>query len=233
MVDTLLGARGRGPDDLARGRRGGGALATRASCASGPGGAERPRGGRLERGGRRGRARRSRRRRVRSSSDDYPDALGRLWSALECPHAGDVLVSAEPGLRVRRLGRRRSRGRRQPRIAAPRRLQGVLLICGSTCPSASSGRSTDVTPTGARPLRCTLGRVTDEADAPGRASARTRSTCACARGCASRTTGVQLVKFCAVGGSGYVVNLTVFALLRGGRSTCTTWSRRRWPSSWR
>ena len=27
----------------------------------------------------------------------YPDALGRLWSALECHFSGDVLVSAEPG----------------------------------------------------------------------------------------------------------------------------------------
>jgi hypothetical protein len=31
------------------------------------------------------------------SSATYPDALGRLWSALECSRAGDVLVSAEPG----------------------------------------------------------------------------------------------------------------------------------------
>jgi hypothetical protein len=31
------------------------------------------------------------------SSVLYPDALGRLWSALECPHAGDVLLSAAPG----------------------------------------------------------------------------------------------------------------------------------------
>ncbi len=30
-------------------------------------------------------------------SGDYPHALGRLWSALECPRAGDVLVSAAPG----------------------------------------------------------------------------------------------------------------------------------------
>ena len=30
-------------------------------------------------------------------SDTYPDALGRLWSALRCPRAGDVLVSARPG----------------------------------------------------------------------------------------------------------------------------------------
>ena len=31
-------------------------------------------------------------------SEDYPHALGRLWSALECSRAGDVLVSAEPGV---------------------------------------------------------------------------------------------------------------------------------------
>ena len=30
-------------------------------------------------------------------SPDYPDALGRIWSALSCPTAGDVLLSAEPG----------------------------------------------------------------------------------------------------------------------------------------
>jgi hypothetical protein len=31
------------------------------------------------------------------SSEDYPDALRRLWSALTCERAGEVLVSAEPG----------------------------------------------------------------------------------------------------------------------------------------
>ena len=30
-------------------------------------------------------------------SDVYPDALGRLWSALTAPHAGDILISASPG----------------------------------------------------------------------------------------------------------------------------------------
>ena len=30
-------------------------------------------------------------------SEDYPHALGRLWSALGCPRAGDVFVSATPG----------------------------------------------------------------------------------------------------------------------------------------
>ena len=28
---------------------------------------------------------------------DYPDALARLWSALDCPGAGDLVISAEPG----------------------------------------------------------------------------------------------------------------------------------------
>ncbi len=31
------------------------------------------------------------------ASEDYPDALGRAWSALTCPTAGDVLISAAPG----------------------------------------------------------------------------------------------------------------------------------------
>jgi hypothetical protein len=33
----------------------------------------------------------------RAWSDEYPDALSRLWSALSCPRSGDVLVSAAPG----------------------------------------------------------------------------------------------------------------------------------------
>jgi hypothetical protein len=30
-------------------------------------------------------------------STEYPDALGRIWAALKCPNAGDVLLSAAPG----------------------------------------------------------------------------------------------------------------------------------------
>jgi len=33
----------------------------------------------------------------RVTSEQYPDALGRLWSALSCPSAGDLLVSAAAG----------------------------------------------------------------------------------------------------------------------------------------
>jgi hypothetical protein len=33
----------------------------------------------------------------RLETPDYPDALARIWSALHCPTAGDVLLSAAPG----------------------------------------------------------------------------------------------------------------------------------------
>ena len=33
----------------------------------------------------------------RFRSTEYPDALGRIWSALTCPTAGDVVLSASPG----------------------------------------------------------------------------------------------------------------------------------------
>jgi hypothetical protein len=35
--------------------------------------------------------------RGRFESEEYPDALSRLWSALISPHAGDLLVSVAPG----------------------------------------------------------------------------------------------------------------------------------------
>jgi predicted AlkP superfamily pyrophosphatase or phosphodiesterase len=33
----------------------------------------------------------------RITSDEYPDGLSRLWSALRAPHAGDIVVSLSPG----------------------------------------------------------------------------------------------------------------------------------------
>ncbi len=39
----------------------------------------------------------ARRRDGRFESPDYPDALARIWSVLNCPTAGDVLLSASPG----------------------------------------------------------------------------------------------------------------------------------------
>ena len=85
--------------------------------------------GAVERRGRARGAARARSQDGRFLSTDYPDALARIWSALHCPTAGDVLLSAAPGLRVRRLGRRRPRRRRQPRLAAPHRLaRGAAVV---------------------------------------------------------------------------------------------------------
>ncbi len=50
----------------------------------------------------------------RSSGDasllDYPDALARVWTALQNPNAGDVLVSAAPGVEFADLGGRHHAG---------------------------------------------------------------------------------------------------------------------------
>ena len=90
-------------------------------------------------------------------SRTYPDALERLWSALHCPRAGDVLVSAAAGLRVRRLGRRRPRRRRQPRRRCTAATRSASLIMCGTGPgrrrSASQWTIRDVTPRDPRPLR--------------------------------------------------------------------------------
>ena len=55
-------------------------------------------------------------------------------------------------------------------------------------------------------------------------------TTGCAQGLRRPHNWMQLVKFCAVGGSGYVVNLSVFALAVAC-STSTTWWRPR-SRSW-
>ena len=57
----------------------------------------------------------------RVTSPEYPGALWRSWSALNCPTVGRRAAVGRARLRVRRLGRRRSRRRRQPRLAAPLR----------------------------------------------------------------------------------------------------------------
>ena len=90
--------------------------------------------------------------------------------------------------------------------------EGVLLLCGRRRARArASGRSTDVTAAGPRPLRGTVDAMTEELDlvvTPG----RTRFTCACAPACASRTTGSSSSSSARSAASGYVVNLSVFAL---------------------
>ena len=61
-------------------------------------------------------------RRRRCAPRRYPDALARVWAACSCPTAGRRAALGRSRLRVHRLGRGRPRRRRQPRLAAPRRL---------------------------------------------------------------------------------------------------------------
>ncbi len=59
------------------------------------------------------------------ASSTTPTASSVPGRALRNPNAGDLLVSAAPGLRVRRPRRPASRRRREPRVADPRRLGGA------------------------------------------------------------------------------------------------------------
>ena len=55
---------------------------------------------------------------------EYPDALSRMWSAVTLSDRGRRAPVGRPGLRIRRLGRRRPRRRRLARVVASVRLAG-------------------------------------------------------------------------------------------------------------
>jgi hypothetical protein len=81
-----------------------------------------------------------------ATSERYPDALGRLWSALECPTAGDVLVSAAPGYEfVDWGGADHVPGGSHGSLEAGDSL-GVLLACGVEMPEREEWSISDVTP---------------------------------------------------------------------------------------
>jgi hypothetical protein len=61
---------------------------------------------------------------------DYPDALGRLWSALACPRAGDVLLSATPGYEFVDWGGSHHQGGGSHGSLHGCDSLGVLLTCG-------------------------------------------------------------------------------------------------------
>ena len=104
------------------------------------------RGAGLERGGRHGRAGPRRARRPRDQRDLPRRARPALVGA-RVPALRRRAGVRGARLRVRRLGRGRPRGRRQPRLPASRRLGGrAAALRASTHPSARSGRSTDVAP---------------------------------------------------------------------------------------
>jgi hypothetical protein len=78
------------------------------------------------------------------ASDVYPDALNRLWSALECPHAGDVVVSAEPGFEFVDWGGADHLGGGSHGSLHRDDSEGVLLLGGVEAPEREVWSVTDV-----------------------------------------------------------------------------------------
>jgi Type I phosphodiesterase / nucleotide pyrophosphatase len=75
----------------------------------------------------------------------YPDGLNRLWSALECPHSGDVLVSAEPGYEFVDWGGADHLGGGSHGSLHRDDSEGVLLLCGVDHPEREQWSLTDIT----------------------------------------------------------------------------------------
>ena len=92
----------------------------------------------------------------RVTSETYPDALNRLWSALECPHSGDVLVSAEPGFEFVDWGGADHVGGGSHGSLHRDDSEGVLLLCGLDAPEREEWALTDVTPLVLDHFSCTV-----------------------------------------------------------------------------
>jgi predicted AlkP superfamily pyrophosphatase or phosphodiesterase len=84
--------------------------------------------------------------RGRVESTTYPDALGRVWSALRCPHAGDVLASAELGYEFVDWGGADHVGGGSHGSLHRDDSEGVLLLCGVEAPERAQWSLADVTP---------------------------------------------------------------------------------------
>jgi len=77
--------------------------------------------------------------------DTYPDALGRLWSALDCPHSGDVLASAALGYEFVDWGGADHVGGGSHGSLHRDDSEGVLLLCGVEAAPSERWSITDVT----------------------------------------------------------------------------------------
>ena len=84
--------------------------------------------------------------RGRVDSATYPDALGRVWSALRCPHSGDVLVSADLGYEFVDWGGAHHVGGGSHGSLHRDDSEGVLLLCGVEPPERDQWSLADVTP---------------------------------------------------------------------------------------
>jgi hypothetical protein len=82
----------------------------------------------------------------RVTSETYPDGLNRLWSALACPHAGDVVVSAEPGFEFVDWGGADHVGGGSHGSLHRDDSEGVLLLGGVDVPEREEWALTDVAP---------------------------------------------------------------------------------------
>jgi hypothetical protein len=82
----------------------------------------------------------------RVDSTTFPDALGRVWSALSCPHSGDVLASAELGYEFVDWGGADHVGGGSHGSLHRDDSEGVLLLCGVEPPERDQWSLADVTP---------------------------------------------------------------------------------------
>ncbi|MDQ3936953.1 MAG: alkaline phosphatase family protein [Actinomycetota bacterium] len=82
----------------------------------------------------------------RVDSEEYPLALARLWSALGCPHGGDVLVSAAGGYEFVDWGGVAHIGGGSHGSLARGDSHAALLMCGLDVPSHDQWTIADVTP---------------------------------------------------------------------------------------
>jgi hypothetical protein len=82
----------------------------------------------------------------RADSASYPDALGRLWSALSSPYAGDVLVSAAPGWEFTDWGGADHVGGGSHGALLADDSEGVLLATGLDLPGRETWSIADVAP---------------------------------------------------------------------------------------
>jgi hypothetical protein len=82
----------------------------------------------------------------RVDSTTYPDALGRVWSALRCPHSGDVIASAELGYEFVDWGGADHVGGGSHGSLHRDDSEGVLLLCGIDPPERDQWSLADVTP---------------------------------------------------------------------------------------
>ena len=92
----------------------------------------------------------------RVGSHEYPDALGRLWSALDCPHGGDVLVSATPSFEFVDWGGSAHVGGGSHGSLHRDDSEGVLLLCGVDAPAREQWSLARRDPPCPRPLPCTV-----------------------------------------------------------------------------